>query len=88
MAVLGMLRTDGAVTGFVAYVCSDSSDRVDAYSLLELAACPTTEHHYEVERDHLWQDCPDEEEEDVPVFHCMVIKSKMSQDSSFNSAEE
>jgi hypothetical protein len=38
------------VMGFVAYDCANSTNRVDAYSLLELAACPTREDHHELER--------------------------------------
>jgi hypothetical protein len=49
-AMLGVLRPDGAIMGFVAYDCANASNRVGANSLLEPAACPTTEHHHEAER--------------------------------------
>ncbi len=45
LVILGVLRLDEAFLGFIAYVCSNFSSRVDAYSLLELSACPTAKHH-------------------------------------------
>ncbi len=36
--------------GFVAYDCSNATNRVDAYSLLEPSACPTSKHHHEFQR--------------------------------------
>ncbi len=50
LAVLGLLRLDQTVMGFVAYDDSNSTNRVDACSLLEQVACSTMEHHNEVER--------------------------------------
>jgi hypothetical protein len=38
------------VMGFVAYDCANATNRVDAYSLLEPAVCPTTEDHHKVKR--------------------------------------
>jgi hypothetical protein len=50
LAVLGLLRSDQAVMGFVAYGDSNSTNRVDACPLLEQVTRPTREHHHEVER--------------------------------------
>jgi hypothetical protein len=36
--------------GLCAYDCANVTNRVDAYSLLEPATCPTMEDHYEVEQ--------------------------------------
>ncbi len=47
---VGLVRQELVVMGFVAYDCANSTNRVDAYSLLEPAACPTTEQHHKVER--------------------------------------
>ncbi len=50
MAMLCLAKQERMVMGFVAYDCANSTNRVDAYSLLEPAACPTREDHHEVER--------------------------------------
>ncbi len=50
MAMLCLVGQGRLVMGFVAYDCANSTNRVDAYSLLEPAACPTHGDHHEVER--------------------------------------
>jgi hypothetical protein len=50
VAMLCLARQERMVMGFVAYDCTNLTNRVDAYSLLEPAACPTREDHHEVER--------------------------------------
>jgi hypothetical protein len=50
VAMLCLARQDRLVMGFVAYDCANGTNRVDAYSLLEPAACPTNEDHHVVER--------------------------------------
>ncbi len=79
LAMLGMLRLDRAVIDFVAYDCSNSSNRMDAYSLLESAVCPTTEHHGEVEWTIFGETVQMTRDQTVPVFCCTVIKSLISQ---------
>jgi hypothetical protein len=41
VAVLCLARQERLVMVFVAYDCAYATNRVDAYSLLELTACPT-----------------------------------------------
>jgi hypothetical protein len=87
LAMLATLQPARAIMGFIAYDCFNSFIRVDACSLMELAAYPTTETPRGGE-DHVWQDCPDEEgpiRAFVPLYS-MVIKSMMSQYCRFNSA--
>jgi hypothetical protein len=49
VAMLCLARQERLVMGFVAYDCANSTNSMDAYSLLELYPCPTTEDHHEVE---------------------------------------
>jgi hypothetical protein len=74
------------VTGFVAYDCSNGTNRVDAYSLLEPAACPAHEDHHEVERTIFGEIVQMKNEWTVPVLCCIIIESVMSQYCGFNSA--
>ncbi len=72
--------------GFVAYDCANGTNRVDAYSLLEPAACPTREDHHEVERTIFGEIVQMKKDRTVPVFRCTVIEFVMSQYCEFNSA--
>ncbi len=49
LTMMRVLRSDGAVIGFVAYVCSNASNRVGAYSLLAPTDYPTTGQHHKIE---------------------------------------
>ncbi len=59
---------------------------MDVYSLLEPAACPTTQHHHKVERTIFTEIIQMKQDRMVPVFRCSVIESVMSQYCGFNSA--
>jgi hypothetical protein len=86
VAMLCLARQDRLIMGFVAYDCANGTNRVDAYSLLEPAACPTNEDHHEVERTIFGEIVQMKKDRTVPVFRCMVIESVMSQYCGFNSA--
>jgi hypothetical protein len=84
VAMLCLARQEWLVMGFVTY--DFATRRVDAYSLLEPAACPTTEDHHEVERTIFGEIIQMKRDRAVPVFCCTVIDSVKSQYCSFNSA--
>jgi hypothetical protein len=86
VAMLCLARQDRLVMGLVAYDCANGTTRVDAYSLLEPAACPTKEDHYKAERTIFWEIMQMKKDWTVPVFHCTMIESVMSQYCGFNSA--
>jgi hypothetical protein len=86
VAMLPLARQERLVTGFVAYDCANATNRVDAYFLLEPAACHTTEDHYEVERTIYDEIIQMKRDRIVPVYRCTVIESVMSQYCGFNSA--
>jgi hypothetical protein len=86
VAMICLARQDRLVMGFVAYDCANGTNRVDAYSLLEPAACPTHDDHHEVERTIFGEILQMKKDRTVPVFRCMVIESVMSQYCGFNSA--
>jgi hypothetical protein len=54
--------------GFVAYDCANGTNRMDAYSLLEAAACPTTEDHHKVERTIFGEIVQMKKDRTLPVF--------------------
>jgi hypothetical protein len=66
--MLCLARQERMVMGFVAYDCTNSNNRVDAYSLLEPAACPTREDHHEVERTIFGEIVQMKKDRTVPVF--------------------
>jgi hypothetical protein len=86
VAMLCLARQEGLVMGFVAYDCANGTNRVDTYSLLEPAACPTREDHHEVERTIFGEIVQMKKDRTVPFFRCTVIESVMSQYCGFNSA--
>ncbi len=86
MAMLCLARQLRMVIGFVAYDCANGTNRVNAYSLLEPAACPTREDHHEVEHTIFGEIVQMKKDRTVPVFRCTVIESVMSQYCGFNSA--
>ncbi len=66
---------------------ANGTNRVDAYSLLEAATCPTTEDHHKVERTIFGEIVQMKKDRTVPVLCCTVIESVMSQYIGFNSAD-
>jgi hypothetical protein len=86
VAILCLARQERLVMGFVAYDCANGTNRVDAYSLLGPAACPTTEDHHKVERTIFGEIVKMKKDRTVPVCRCTVIGSVMSQYCRFNSA--
>jgi hypothetical protein len=67
VAMLCLSRPERMVMGFAAYDCAN---RVDAYSLLEPAACPTTKDHHEVERTIFGEIVQTKRDWTVPVICC------------------
>jgi hypothetical protein len=86
VAMLCLARQEQLVMCFVAYDCANGTKRVDAYSLLEPPACPTTKDHHEVERTIFGERVQMKKDRTVPVFRCTVIESVMSQYCGFNLA--
>jgi hypothetical protein len=84
VAMLCLVGQGRLVMGFVAYDCANSTNRMDAYSLLEPAACPTHGDHHEVERTIFGEIVQMKKDRTVPIFKCMVIESVMSQYCGFN----
>jgi hypothetical protein len=78
VGLLGLLWSWVMVQGFVAKDCANSTNRVDVYSLLEPAACPTTQRHHKVERTIFAEIIQMKQDRMVPVFRCSVIESVMS----------
>jgi hypothetical protein len=70
--------------GFAAYDCANTTNRVNAYSLLEPAACPTTKDHHEVERTIFGEIVQMKRDQTVPVLRCTVIEYALSH-CGFNS---
>jgi hypothetical protein len=79
LALLSLTSQEWMVTSFVAYDCANCTNRVDAYSLLEPAACPTTKHHHEVERTIFGETVQMKRDHTMPVFRCPMIESVGSQ---------
>jgi hypothetical protein len=69
LAILGMFQ-GGEVRGFRAYDCANATNRVDVYSLLEPAACPSATPHHAVERTIFGEIVQIKSERRVPVFRC------------------
>jgi hypothetical protein len=86
VAMLCLARQERLVMGFVAYNCTKGTNSVDAYYLLKPAACRATEDHHEVERTIFGEIVQMKNDQTVPVFHCTLIESVMSQYCRFNSA--
>jgi hypothetical protein len=74
LAILGMFL-EREVNGFKAYVCTNASNRVDVYSLLEPAACPSATPHHAVERMIFSEIVQIKSKRRVPDFRCKVIKT-------------
>jgi hypothetical protein len=67
-----LARQEGLVMGFVAYDCTNATNR------MEPAACPTTEDHHEMERIIFGEIAQMKSDRTVPVFRCTVIESVIS----------
>jgi len=78
LAVTGLQYPEIA-SGFTAYDCANTTNRVDVYSLLEPAACPTTTSHHSVERTIFGEIVQIKTERRVPVYRCSVIETVISQ---------
>ena len=70
----------------MAYGCVNTSNRVDAYSLLQPAECPTATPVHEVERTIFGEIVQIKGERTVPIFRCRVTESIVSQYCGFLSA--
>jgi hypothetical protein len=85
LAVLGMFL-GGEVDCFRAYDCANTTNRVDVYSLLEPADCPSVTPHHAVERTIFGEIVKIKSERRVPVFRCKKIVTITSQYCGFLSA--
>jgi hypothetical protein len=64
----GPAEAGPGVMGFVAHDSSNSTNRVDACSLLEPVVCPTMEYHHEVERTIFDEIVQMKKDQTMPVF--------------------
>jgi hypothetical protein len=74
------------VTAFMAYDCSNSSNVVEAYSLLEPAPCHASGFEHRYERIISAEIIQQKRERTVPVFRCHVLESVFSQYCGHSSA--
>jgi hypothetical protein len=86
MAVMACVMIATPVTAYMAYDCSNSSNIVEAYSLLEPAPCHASgfEHRYEriIQAEIIQQ----KRERTVTIFRCHVVESVFSQYCGHSSA--
>jgi hypothetical protein len=68
-----------AVDGFTAYDCSNQSNIVESYSLLEPDACANMDKEGEVETMVYWEIVQIKQDRMMPVFRCIVIETIISQ---------
>ena len=80
------IMNPGTTEGFKAYDCANTSNRVDVYSLLQPAECPTATPVHAVERTIFGEIVQIKGERTVPIFRCRVIESIVSQYCGFLSA--
>jgi hypothetical protein len=74
--VLMLLCLSGqAVEGFTAYDCSNRSNNVESYSLLEPDACANMGKEGEVEKTVYGEIVQIKQDRMIPVFRCVVIKT-------------
>ncbi len=79
MLVLLLCFTGQAVEGFIAYDCSNRSNVVEAYSLLEPDACANMGMEGEVETTVYGEIVQIKQDRMIPVFRCTVIETLISQ---------
>ena len=82
-AIAAMLAITGVhypeiASGFTAYDCANATNRVDVYSLLEPAACPTTTSHHSVERTIFGEIVHIKTERRVPVYRCLYKSKRLA----------
>jgi hypothetical protein len=75
-----------AVEGFTAYDCSNQSNIVESYSLLEPDACANMGKEGEVETTVYGEIVQIKQDRMIPVFRCIVIETIISQYCSMFSA--
>ncbi len=68
-----------SVSGFTAYDCSNRSNIVEAYSLLELDACANMGKDGEVETTVYGEIVQIKQDRMIPVFTCIVIETLVAQ---------
>jgi hypothetical protein len=74
-----MCLTVSPVEGFTAYDCSNRSNIVEAYSLLELDACANMCKEGEVETTVYGEIVQIKQDRMIPVFRCIVVETLISQ---------
>jgi hypothetical protein len=67
------------VDAFIAYDCSNSTNLVEAYSLLEPDACANMGKDGEVETSMYGEVAQVKQDRMIPVFRCMVVETLVSQ---------
>jgi hypothetical protein len=77
MAVLWLVG--GQVSAFTAYDCSNRSNIVELYSLLEPDACAVSDKAGEVETTASGEIVQIKQDRIIPIFRCQVIKTIVSQ---------
>jgi hypothetical protein len=69
----------GPVEGFTAYDCSNRSNVVESYSLLEPDACATMGKDGEVETTVYGEIVQIKQDRMIPVFRCVVVETLVAQ---------
>ncbi len=79
MAILCLVGGGRQVDAFTAYDCSNRSNIVESYSLLEPDACAVSDKTGEIEttvyREIVWI----KQDQIIPIFRCQVIETIVSQ---------
>jgi hypothetical protein len=70
-----MCLLGGPVKAFTAYDCSNRSNIIESYSLLELDACANTGKEGEVETIVYGEIMQIKQDRMIPVFRCLVIET-------------
>jgi hypothetical protein len=86
MTVMACVMIATPVTAFMAYDCSNSSNIVEAYSLLEPAPCHASGFKHRFERIISVEIIQQKRERTVPTFRCHVVESVFSQYCGHSSA--
>jgi hypothetical protein len=86
MSVMTCVMIATPVTAFMAYDCSNSSNIVEAYSLLEPAPCHASGFEHRFERIKSAEIIQQKKERTVPIFRCQVVESVFSQYCGHSSA--
>jgi hypothetical protein len=86
MSVTACVMIATPVTAFMDYDCSNSSNIVEAYSLLEPAPCHASGFEHRFERIISAEIIQQKRERTVPIFRCHVVESVFSQYCGHSSA--